>query len=78
MDAPDTTYNGWTNYETWNVALWVDNDEASYHLRRAYGLTDADSLKEFLYQIWPTGFTPDGADFDNANLDEILEAWEEE
>lgn len=27
----DTTYNGWTNYETWNVKLWMDNDEGSYH-----------------------------------------------
>lgn len=25
----DTTYNGWTNYETWNVALWMDNDQGS-------------------------------------------------
>jgi hypothetical protein len=24
------TYNGWTNYETWAVALWLDNDEGSY------------------------------------------------
>lgn len=20
------TYNGWTNYETWNAALWMDQD----------------------------------------------------
>ena len=23
-------YNGWSNYETWNVKLWMDNDEGSY------------------------------------------------
>ena len=23
-------YNGWTNYETWNVKLWMDNDESTY------------------------------------------------
>lgn len=23
------TYNGWTNYDTWNVALWFDNDSES-------------------------------------------------
>ena len=23
-------YNGWTNYETWNVKLWMNNDQGSY------------------------------------------------
>lgn len=22
-------YNGWTNYETWNVALWLGNEQSS-------------------------------------------------
>lgn len=26
-------YNGWNNYETWAVALWIDNDYNSYLYR---------------------------------------------
>jgi hypothetical protein len=26
---PNKTYNGWSNYETWNVKLWLDNDEGT-------------------------------------------------
>ena len=26
----DTTYNGWSNYPTWNWKLWIDNSEGSY------------------------------------------------
>ena len=24
------SYNGWTNWETWNMHLWMSNDEGSY------------------------------------------------
>ena len=27
----DTSYNGWNNYETWLVNLWLTNDESSYY-----------------------------------------------
>ena len=30
MTDADKTYNGWTNYETWCVKLWIDNLEATY------------------------------------------------
>ena len=45
MKSTNKTYNGWTNYETWNVKLWLDNDEDSYIYWNdtAHGLKDASN-----------------------------------
>lgn len=39
---PDKTYNGWTNYETWAVNLWMDNDQGS----QQYFMDMAREVKE--------------------------------
>ena len=35
-------YNGYTNYETWNVKLWIDNDQGS----QEYWADQAQNLLE--------------------------------
>lgn len=40
------SYNGWTNYETWNVALWIDNDPYTEQSLTASVKCVADQLIE--------------------------------
>jgi len=42
----DKTYNGWTNYETWVVNLWMDNDEGTYDYWREVAQEVSNDLEE--------------------------------
>lgn len=52
------TYNGYTNYQTWNIVLWVRNDEGNYDTiidalkyitQEHEDITEqADALQEFI------------------------------
>lgn len=53
-----TRYNGWKNYETWNVALWAANDEALYLAVQAQKPYDADKAAKVAFELFPHG-TPD-------------------
>ena len=57
-----TEYNGWENYETWNVALWINNDEGLYHLAMEVGnyVDFVEVLKDC-----GTDSTPDGVRYDD-------------
>lgn len=41
MSTHDNTYNGWANYETWNVALYINNDYGLHTMAQGYDEDDA-------------------------------------
>ena len=45
----EQAYNGYKNYETWNVVLWISNDEGLYEMAKAAGSfeTFREELREF-------------------------------
>lgn len=85
----DKKYNGWTNYETWAVALWIDNEEGSYHERRGICRRAKDSCDAArALKAWVEEQAPDlgaslfsdllGAALSEVDWYEIAEAWYQE
>ena len=60
------SYNGWKNYETWNVALWIGNDEGMYNFAKECG-----TYKNFVDQMREVGYTetPDKVAYNDSGLD---------
>jgi hypothetical protein len=70
------SYNGWKNYQTWNVALWIGNNEELYEIakrERSYGrfvavLREmADPKDHTCHQI--AFETPDNVAWNDSGLD---------
>tara|TARA_X000001388_G_C2160547_1_gene95981 strand:- start:47 stop:295 length:249 start_codon:yes stop_codon:yes gene_type:complete len=70
----DQKYNGWSSYDTWNVALWLQNDEPLYRLSLNY--TSYEDLRPKVEAMMGPR-TPDGVEWDSPllnteELDEML------
>ena len=82
----DNTYNGWTNWETWNVLLWLDNEQNLYNAKESFIRRNEHKqnfeilVKSFLTDIFSNG-TPDMKtveEMEAVNYEEIAETWQEE
>ncbi len=64
--------NGYRNWETWNVATWIQNDETLYTIaRNCAKVSRKTPYSEFVDAM--TGLnitrTPDGASLESENID---------
>ena len=73
-DTPEK-YNGWNDWTTWNVALWIRNDLTYYGIAK-----ECKDYMDFLVEMHSmigSFATPDGADWGEANIEEMNEVIEE-
>ena len=63
-------YNGWTNYETWNVAFWIGNDKSLYSMAREHrnNLRPYQDFRDSLREL-DVIETPDGVSYSDSGLD---------
>lgn len=67
----DQTYNGWPNYQTWNVMLWLDNDEGMYLYYRGMARRMkvlAANAKEIALVAFQSDHTPDGVNLHSSKI----------
>lgn len=81
--------NGWANYATWNVNLWIDNDEGLYNakcdlLRKRKRPVTGETVRYFYFNEMG-GTTPDIESmkrtkerYGRVNYREIAAHWEDE
>ena len=63
------TYNGWSNYETWNVALWIQNDFDLYSI--GCSCSDYTEFLSYITEGVISNKTPDGVYYNSIFLSHL-------
>jgi len=75
MTKDEQGYNGWANYGTWNVALWIGNDEGLYSLAKEYRHKGYKAFADDMRESFGSTETPDNVAWNDSGLD--IEALDE-
>ena len=67
--------NGWKNYETWNVSLWIQNTECLYRL--ALECAGFQEWKNVMHNQVGSFETHDGVAWDDADYSEVQSMFNE-
>lgn len=83
--AENEGFNGWSNWATWNVALWFDNNESLYRRKEhiiKFHNEDADDLasaiKRYVESCFPLFGDLNDGDFKLVDYLEIAQNWIED
>ena len=66
FQSEDTSDNGWKNHATWNVALWISNDEGLYNFVKDF--SDYATFRDTMRQMGNLE-TPDRVAYNDESLD---------
>lgn len=73
----NNNYNGWSNYDTWLVIVWLQNDETNY--RKTVHILEIDQVQELtILDLQFQFYYGDDINWDNVNLEEIKSMISEE
>ena len=63
----DVTYHGWTNYKTWNVVLWIENDASIQDYIQRNDVCCYEELLDLFYECGSKE-TPDGVEWNDPEI----------
>lgn len=82
-DINDTTFLGWTNWDTWNANLWLTSTQAVYRELEQLRVNTTKTAEEFApilkdharAMACHAEYFDSGFEFHRVNFEEIAENW---